>query len=160
MHGFYRKLNDQNPQEKFIAALSGYEQRYKQSHGLIKLLGMTEPIEIESIFTTVNFLDQKASCSSDSIQTLETSSRQYHRHKLYAHDQPQKKAIDIVNQEQYLMVLGGPGTGKTTFLKKIGLEALKSDKGSLKHKCIPVFIKLKHIDPDKVEIEQNYRQGI
>ena len=46
----YRKLSDREPQKKFIAALSGYEQRYKQRHGLIKLLGMTEPIDMESVF--------------------------------------------------------------------------------------------------------------
>ena len=73
----YRKFNDREPQKKFLAAFSGYEQRYKQRHGLIKLLGMTEPIDMESVFTTVKFLDQKTIRPFDSIQILEASSRQY-----------------------------------------------------------------------------------
>ena len=42
--------------------------------------------------------------------------------------------------EQYLMLLGGPGVGKSTFLRKVGLEALKGENRNFEHECIPVFL--------------------
>ena len=150
----YRKLNSRESQEKFRTAFSGYEQRYKQRHGLIKLLGMTEPIDIESIFTPIQVWDQKATRYIESIQALEPSSHPSRRRERHAFGQPKKDALDFANQEQYMMVRGGPGSGKTTFLKKMGLEALKSHRGKLKHSCIPVFIELKHFDPEQDTLEQ------
>ena len=150
----YRKLSSRESQEKFLTAFSGYEQRYKQRHGLIKLLGMTEPIDIESIFTPIQFWDKKSTRYIDSIQVLEPSSYPSCRRERNTLGQPKKDALDVANQEQYLMVRGGPGSGKTTFLKKMGLEALKSHRGKLKHPCIPVFIELKHFDPDADALEK------
>ena len=54
-----------------------------------------------------------------------------------------KIAPRLANNKQYLMVLGGPGVGKSTFLRKVGLEALKKKEGNFAHECIPVFIELK-----------------
>lgn len=52
------------------------------------------------------------------------------------------------------MVLGQPGAGKSTFLRKTGLEALKGKKGGFKHNCIPVFIELKSFTSSQIEIEK------
>ena len=51
------------------------------------------------------------------------------------------------------MLLGGPGVGKSTFLRKVGLEALKGKKGKFEHKCIPVFLELKSFKEDQINIE-------
>jgi hypothetical protein len=52
------------------------------------------------------------------------------------------------------MVLGQPGAGKSTFLRKIGLEALKGKKGGFKHDRIPVFIELKSFTSSQIDIEK------
>ncbi|WP_235526598.1 NACHT domain-containing protein [Nostoc piscinale] len=52
------------------------------------------------------------------------------------------------------MVLGGPGAGKSTFLRKMGLEALKGKRGGFQHNCIPVFIELKRFTSSDVDIEK------
>ena len=57
------------------------------------------------------------------------------------------------NDKQYLMVLGGPGVGKSTFLRKIGLEALKEEEGNFEHTCTPVFLELKRFTEDQINIE-------
>ncbi|MDE0324274.1 MAG: NACHT domain-containing protein [Candidatus Poribacteria bacterium] len=51
------------------------------------------------------------------------------------------------------MLLGGPGIGKSTFLRKVGLEALKGKDGNFKHQCIPVFLELKRFNEDQIDIE-------
>jgi len=52
-----------------------------------------------------------------------------------------------------LMVLGSPGAGKSTFLRRMGLEALKGKKGQFKHACIPVLIELNTFNQGDVDIE-------
>ena len=51
------------------------------------------------------------------------------------------------------MLLGGPGVGKSTFLRKVGFEALKGKRGHFQHKCIPVFLELKRFTEDQIDIE-------
>ena len=51
------------------------------------------------------------------------------------------------------MVLGGPGVGKSTFLRKVGFEALKGKNGKFQHACIPVFLELKTFTADQINIE-------
>ncbi|MEQ8757880.1 MAG: hypothetical protein RID09_30790 [Coleofasciculus sp. G1-WW12-02] len=51
------------------------------------------------------------------------------------------------------MVLGSPGAGKSTFLRRMGLEALKGKKGQFKHACIPVLIELKVFNQGDIDIE-------
>ncbi len=53
------------------------------------------------------------------------------------------------------MLLGKPGTGKTTFLRKIGVEAIKGKKGNYKHLCIPVFIELKRVNDTEFNINRD-----
>jgi hypothetical protein len=55
------------------------------------------------------------------------------------------------------MVLGGPGVGKSTFLRKVGLEALKGKQNqpeSFSHACIPVFLALQRFNSKEIKIEQ------
>jgi predicted NACHT family NTPase len=52
------------------------------------------------------------------------------------------------------MVLGSPGAGKSTFLRRIGLEALKGTHGNFQHKCLPVLLELKNFSTDKINIEE------
>jgi predicted NACHT family NTPase len=51
------------------------------------------------------------------------------------------------------MVLGGPGIGKSTFLRKIGLETLKKE-GQIQRDCIPVLIELKELRDETIDLKQ------
>ena len=42
-----------------------------------------------------------------------------------------RDGTQVANNKQYLVLLGGPGVGKSTFLRKVGLEALKGKNGNL-----------------------------
>lgn len=58
----------------------------------------------------------------------------------------------MANEQPYLLVLGGPGIGKSTFLRKIGLEALKTG-GQIGRHCIPVLIELKELRGETVDLK-------
>lgn len=84
--------------------------------------------------------------------------RQTGKHELRGENLAKQEGITVANQEQYLMVLGAPGAGKSTFLRKIGLEALKGKSGVFQHECIPVFIELKQFNNNDINIVQAIAQ--
>lgn len=130
-----------------------YIKNYTERHGILKVLGMQKPVNLDDVYVTVQLLNPETLKKFESLEELEYSFRQERRF------QPQKiekqPGIDIANNEKYLMVLGGPGMGKSTFLRKVGLEALKGkiEKG-YKHTVIPVFIELKQFRSGEIDLEK------
>ena len=94
-----------------------YVENYTERHGTLNVLGMGKPVSLDSVYTKVNFqADIIASYQSPAAQ--EQVFRQRSRE-----EQEKRPGLDVANQVKYLMVLGNPGMGKTTFLRKVGLEA-------------------------------------
>ncbi|WP_414546335.1 NACHT domain-containing protein, partial [Nostoc sp. CCY0012] len=126
---------------------------YEKRYGILKVLGMREPVNMESVYTAVRFLNDEAIHSFESIENLEQFYRQANSRKFQAQDKGKQEGIKVANEKQYLMVLGGPGVGKSTFLRKMGLEALKVQEGGFNHDCIPVFIELKRFQERDINIK-------
>ncbi|MBW4423054.1 MAG: NACHT domain-containing protein [Nostoc desertorum CM1-VF14] len=124
---------------------------YEKRYGTLKLLGMHEHVNLELVYTPV-FLENFAIRSFEPIDQLERSSRQGSSQRFQSQDKGKQKGITVANNKQYLMVLGEAGTGKSTFLRKVGLEALKKE-GGFNHDCIPVFIELKRLKGRNINIE-------
>ncbi|HLO48432.1 MAG TPA: hypothetical protein VK211_08435, partial [Kamptonema sp.] len=137
-----KKLDDET-KELIYTASGEYGKRYWKRHGILKALGMREAVPLESVYTTVQFLDDREIRSFASIQNLEETYREANKRSFQQEDCQKAEGVKIANDKQYLMVLGQPGAGKSTFLRKMGLEALKGEKGGFKHDCISVFIELK-----------------
>ncbi len=111
---------------------------------------MGRPVSIESVYTQVNFHPEIIK-TYDSVDALEIAFR-----KRASRNYDLLSGLEVANTEPYLMVLGGPGIGKTTFLRKIGLEALKQAKGQYSHSCIPVFLELRKFkwkESDNIDLE-------
>ncbi|MEH2398720.1 NACHT domain-containing protein [Nostoc sp.] len=144
---------DEKTRERIFTASKQYVQKYEERHGILKVLGMREPVKLESLYTSVQFLDDDAIRSFESIENLEEVYRQAKSRGFQSHDGKKQAGIKVANNKQYLMVLGGPGAGKSTFVRKMGLEALKGKKGGFKHACIPVFIELKRFASSNINIE-------
>ncbi|WP_242059442.1 MULTISPECIES: NACHT domain-containing protein [Nostoc] len=104
-------------------------------------------------YTAVQFLDDEAIQSFESIENLEKLYRQANSRRFQPQNCGKQEGIKVANDKQYLMVIGGPGAGKSTFVRKMGLEALKGKKGEFKHGCIPVFIELKRFTSSNIKIE-------
>jgi len=148
-----KKLDDKTKQLIYTAS-GEYGKRYFKRHGILKALGMREAVPLESVYTAVQFLDEQEIRSFESIQNLEEAYRQAKERSFQQQDCQKQEGLKIANQKQYLMVLGQPGAGKSTFLRKIGLEALKGKKGGFKHDRIPVFIELKSFTSSQIDIEK------
>ncbi len=96
-----------------------YIQNYTQRYGIVKLLRMPKPISLDSIYINVQLLNPEQRQSVGSVETLKEAFRENTQRSFKTKESQKSPGIEIANQEQYLMVLGGPGTGKTTFLRKI-----------------------------------------
>ncbi|MBD1884758.1 NACHT domain-containing protein [Microcoleus vaginatus] len=148
-----KKLDDKTKQLIYTAS-GEYGKRYFKRHGILKALGMREAVPLESVYTAVQFLDEQEIRSFESIQNLEEAYRKANKRSFQQQDCQKQEGLKIANQKQYLMVLGQPGAGKSTFLRKIGLEALKGKKGGFKPDRIPVFIELKSFTSSQIDIEK------
>ncbi|NEQ78688.1 MAG: histidine kinase, partial [Okeania sp. SIO2C9] len=129
-----------------------YIHNYTQRHGIFKVLGMSEPASLDDVYTR-QFFNPETRPSFESIEALEDTVRKRQRRNFNSSDNAKRSGIDVANNKQYLLVLGGPGMGKTTFLRKIGLEALQRKKTGYQHKKIPVLIELKRLESTEIDLE-------
>ena len=89
----------------------------------------------------------------------------------------QLSGIHLANELLYLMVLGGPGVGNSTFLRKVGLEALRAlgrktfapsahsnkfvpQQVYYKHSLIPVMLELRQFSQSNLSIESKIAEEL
>jgi hypothetical protein len=131
--------------------LREYTQRYWDRHGMIKVLKMSKPMDLESIYINVKCLGNLVRDYYD--ENLENKYRQSKQRRFNFRDDGKEDGLLWANQEQYLMVLGDPGIGKSTFLRKVGLEALKGNQGSYQHSLTPVLLELKNFKENEINLQ-------
>lgn len=134
-----------NKRYDFTKAAEDYKKRLDKFYDTVKIIGMSEPMKLRSIYTRVNVLETITALNSISVEELENFYDKDRRaFKNAAHTQ---EGIKVVNELSKIVLLGKPGAGKTTFLKYI---VLQSADGLLKINRIPIFISLKEwSDTDK-----------
>lgn len=121
-----------------------YYKKYIQRHGSIKVMPglMKEPKPLDSIYVAIKLLDERSIRQFVTQDALEQAYRE-HGKRRFQLGEGRHDGLRIARDKQRLMVLGQPGVGKSTFLRKLGLEALKGQDGQLESQQIPVLIELK-----------------
>lgn len=121
-------------EQLLFRASQQYFSNYQERHGKLKVVcvRMDQPIELDEIYTAVQVLDRSALQYFESAETLHDWFRQSGRRGLGLTRIEKADGITIANRQPYLLVLGGPGVGKSTFLRKVGLEAYCVD-----GRCLP-----------------------
>jgi predicted NACHT family NTPase len=146
--------------------------RYIDRHGTLKVacVRMDTPVRLDEIYTAVQLLDRSALRYFESEAALQTQYRESGKRGFNVTRADKKPGLQVANEQPYLMVLGGPGVGKSTFLRKVGLEALRTlgrrdfagkDPGNLlvpqaifyQHPCIPVMLELRQFDKPDISIK-------
>ena len=132
-----------------------YAKSYRERHGQLKAacVGLKEHIPLDNIYVDVKFLNQKSTSENGTLEDIEMALREKSKETSESSSDERQDAMRVAYDEQYLMVLGGPGVGKSTFLRKVGLEALKGKSGNFEHELVPVFFELKRFTLEQFDIE-------
>lgn len=146
---------DQPIQGLIFNASRQYIQNYEERHGNLKVVcvRMDAPVRLDEVYTAVQVLERSQVGYFESAATLQDLFRKSER-GFELQRVPRQDGITVANQQQYLMVLGSPGVGKSTFLRKVGLEVLKQKKGAFQHECLPVFLKLQDFNSTEITLDQ------
>ena len=151
--GLFGRQIDRATKQTIYTASGEYANRYTQRHGQIKLLGMRQPLDLGAVSVPLLVSIENEARRFASVEESEQGFAQTGRFA-----QPSGvvlPALELARQRPYVMVLGTPGTGKTTVLRQVGLEALRGKAtassggkgaetgGENPNGAIPVFIELK-----------------
>jgi predicted NACHT family NTPase len=110
--------------------------------GLMRVLDMSVPIELDDIYTSVNILEKLTGHRRRELNDLlrDISLKDFDRFSFSHVRESRVPALEAVERFKKLIIVGKPGAGKTTFLKNLAIQCIR---GKFKPKLIPIFITLK-----------------
>jgi predicted NACHT family NTPase len=118
--------------------------KIQQLYSKMQLLDIAQPVDVSNLYVEVNILEEITSWQpgeiSDLLRDFNPDADNFNRLGLGKVHQKRVPGLDAVKSHSKLMVLGKPGSGKTTFLKHIAIEC---DRSEFEANKIPIFIPLK-----------------
>jgi predicted NACHT family NTPase len=118
--------------------------KIQQLYSKMQLLDIAQPVDVSNLYVEVNILEEITSWQpgeiSDLLRDFNPDADNFNRLGLGKVCQKRVPGLDAVKSHSKLMVLGKPGSGKTTFLKHI---AIQCDRSEFEANKIPIFIPLK-----------------
>ncbi|MBD2247158.1 NACHT domain-containing NTPase [Nostoc sp. FACHB-888] len=116
--------------------------KIQSQYATTQLLDIPQPIQLEEIYINTNILNNITSRRwLDILDLQESILEEFDCFDFNQLHQERVSAIQAVITYSKLMVLGKPGSGKTTFLKYI---AMQCNQGKLLSDRIPIFIRLRN----------------
>lgn len=114
----------------------------------MRLLDIAQPIRLEDIYVDVHILNNITSQRWLDIFDLQSCVQEFGGFNFSQGSQERVTAMQAATTYPKLMLLGKPGSGKTTFLQYI---ATQCNQGNFLPDSIPVFIRLKNFAEDARE---------
>ncbi|MGF1676862.1 MAG: NACHT domain-containing protein [Rivularia sp. (in: cyanobacteria)] len=130
-------------------------------HGIMPLWGIDNWVPLGDLFVDVNILEKTSSSRRSEVGDLwqdftkgESNYRSLDRIGL-GNQQQRVSGLTVLERGTNLMVVGKPGSGKTTYLQRIVTEC---NNGKLQAQRIPVLIKLREFVDDGRKYKYNLDQ--
>jgi hypothetical protein len=121
------------------------QEKIQNECGSMRVLAMTQPLELSNIFTEVNILEQiprhQRLRIDDLLTAFESGNGSFSRFDLSRRTIEKVSGIDYVQKIDKLLLWGKPGAGKTTFLKHL---ATQCSARKIFPNYLPIFIVLKN----------------
>jgi predicted NACHT family NTPase len=111
----------------------------------MRMLRVNYPVPVDGIYVKLNVLNRISGdfSSSDWQRNFQSNPSNFDRWGLGTVNQSQVSALSMVQKSSRLMVLGKPGSGKTTFLKSLLVECVEGRLRWNQQDYVPIFITLK-----------------
>ncbi|BAZ51502.1 putative signal transduction protein containing Nacht domain [Nostoc sp. NIES-4103] len=114
--------------------------------GTLHLLDLARPININDLYIDVNIFEELTSNRWLEITVLpRLDTDEFNHFGLNQLSQERVSGLEVLTKYSKLIVLGKPGSGKTTFLQSI---AISCNQGVFLPDYLPIFISLKHFCED------------
>ncbi|MGA1625049.1 MAG: NACHT domain-containing protein [Prochlorothrix sp.] len=140
-------------QRSLVQAIDRYQQFYAQRYAQVSLLGLSQPVPLDKVYLPTHLIDERTVRYVESPKTLKQIHRQRRSRNHNRRASGLQPALDVVNSKQYVMVLGEPGCGKSTFVRALGLEALKGSEGNYRRQCFPLLVPLRHCQAPSLDLQ-------
>jgi predicted NACHT family NTPase len=109
--------------------------------GTMRVLDMEQPIGLGDIYTSVNILKKLSKNQRPPRdEWLKHDPENFDRFLLGQVHQPQIPGLQAVEEHRQLMILGKPGAGKTTFMKRL---AILCNEGEFQPQRVSIFVTLR-----------------
>ncbi len=110
--------------------------------GTMRVLDMEQPIGLGDIYTSVNILEKLSGRRRLGLDELlqDSDLENFDRFSLGQVRQKRVPGLEAIERYDQLMILGKPGAGKTTFMKRL---AILCNQGEFQPQRVPVFVTLK-----------------
>ncbi len=140
---------------------SRFHDDIQRLNGTMPLWGVDHWVPLGELFVDVNILEGLTSSRKSEVNDLWQDFSQAFHHHSYSRSldriglckQLQRiSGLDCLKRDKNLMVVGKPGSGKTTYLQHIVTEC---NNGSLQLHRIPVFLKLREFVDDGYSVNYN-----
>lgn len=132
------KLLSQRLSQAIFYASEEYKENFILRHGFVRQEGFRPSVSLDNIYIEPHFIDQ-----ADLVRRAKEPHIPYEEIDYLVDLNLVSDGAELSHQYSRLIVKGEQGIGKTTFLKKIGLDALSSPGHSkLDKRYIPVFIQI------------------
>ena len=114
----------------------------KKRCGTMRVLDMTQPVDTDSIYTDVNILEKVSGKTRSEISQLIQKCGVEELDRFFLGNVRQKRVdgLEAIDRYNLLMILGRPGAGKTTFLKRLAMLCISGKRWSDR---VPMFVSLK-----------------
>ncbi|RCJ24858.1 histidine kinase [Nostoc minutum NIES-26] len=125
---------------------SVYHEKIQAQCGTLHLLDIARPINLNELYVDVNIFEELTSkrwLEIIDLHRLDTD--EFKRFGLSQSPQELISGLDLVIKYSKLMLLGKPGSGKTTFLQSIAISCIQ---GIILPDYLPIFITLKNFAED------------
>ncbi|MEM6254998.1 MAG: NACHT domain-containing protein [Cyanobacteria bacterium P01_D01_bin.156] len=141
--GLLKKRPGPQTERAVFTAIHAYVNKFRERHGNLKILGMSKPVSLESVYVPLQLVENSELNQPMSMDDMEKACRTRREPEL-ATTAPQKTIVDIANETPCLSIIGPPGAGKTTLMRKIGLDALRdAQETNYQYLCLPIWIDLR-----------------
>ena len=164
--GWVEKLGQKAwDKRKVQQATKSYAENYRERHGAVHVLGMSKPIPLHEIYTAVRVVPRNYLGAFVHLDQMEEAFKESGRQHASFYKGKVEDGITVANHERFLNLLGAPGAGKSTFLRRLGQEAMlarqpgervtpkdKKLSSRYEHAILPVYLELRELRTKSIDL--------